>query len=85
MLELRVHMYAPRRSDTIVRKSLNSSIICITKCVNYHSSIMEDEEFNEIGMVVLHIPCNSDRQHFMHFGLHPTSSSNMLSLQDILS
>jgi hypothetical protein len=80
-----VRMYAPRRSDTVVRKSLNASRICITKCVNYHSSIMEAGEFKEIGMIVLHILCNSDRCCFMHSRLHPTSSCDALSLQGILS
>jgi hypothetical protein len=80
-----MHVYAPRRSGTIVRKSLNSSRIYITKCVNFHSSIMEAGEFKEIGMIVLHILCNSDRWCFKHSGLHLTSSCDTLSLQGILS
>jgi hypothetical protein len=57
----------------------------ITKCVNYHSLIMEAGEIKEIGMIVLYIPCNSDRRCFMHSGLHPSSSCDVLNLQDILS
>jgi hypothetical protein len=77
-------VYAPRRSDTIVRKSLNASKIRITKCVNYHSSIMEVGEFKEIGMIVLHILCNSNQRCSKRSGSHPTSSCDALILQGIL-
>jgi hypothetical protein len=80
MSELSMHVYAPKRSDTIVRKLLNASIIFIAKCVNDHSSTMEAGEFNEIEMIILHIPCNSDLWCFMHSVLHLTSSCNTLSL-----
>jgi len=78
-------MYAPRRLGIIVRKSLNAFKICITKCVNYHSSIMEVGEFKEIGMIVLNILCNSDRRRSKHFVSHPMSSCDALSFQGILS
>jgi hypothetical protein len=38
-----------------------SSESCITKCVNYHSLIMEAREIKEIGMIVPYIPYSSDQ------------------------
>ena len=80
-----MRVYSPRRLDTVVRKSLNSSRIYITKCVNYHSSIMEVGEFKDIGMIILHILYNSDRRCFKHSVLHLMRICDALSIQGILS
>ena len=85
MPKLSVHVYAPRRSGIAVRKSLNSFRAHITKCVNYHSSMMEAREFKELGMMVLHILCNSIWRRFKCPRLYPTSSFDALSLQGIPS
>jgi len=66
-------------------KASCSSGICITKCVNYHSLILEVGEIKFIGMIVPYILGNSDRRHFMCSRLHPLISYDTLNIQDILS
>jgi hypothetical protein len=56
------HVYAPKRSDVVKIKSLNSSRICIIKRDKHHSSIMEVWKFKKIRRIVPHVPCNSDRR-----------------------
>jgi hypothetical protein len=80
-----VHVYAPKRSDTIKGKSLNASRIHITKRVKHHSSIAEVQKFKKIGRIVPHVPCNSDSTTFTCSGLHPSSSCGTSSLQNIMS
>jgi hypothetical protein len=62
--------YTPKKLDTVIRKSLNASKIRITKCVKYHSSIMEARKFKEIGMTVSCVPCNPDQRRFTCYGSH---------------
>jgi hypothetical protein len=57
----------------------------ITKCVNYHSLIMEVGEFKEIGMIVRYILCNSDQRCFTHSRFHSLRICDVLNIQYILS
>jgi hypothetical protein len=75
----------PKGRNTVIRKSLNASRICIIKSFKYHSSIMEARKFKEIGMTVPYVPCNPDRRRFTCSGSHLLSSYGAFKIQNIMS